>query len=175
ALYVFKRESHPEYFALCQTNLALAYLTMPMREASDQLRMGIAVQSLREAMEVYRPDTHPDQWASAQLNLANALQYLPSSHPAENLAQAVELYEEILAIRTPTGDPLGYARVQANQANALAHLGIFDHAQTKLNQALPIFEMYGDEEAAASVRGLLGQIGEQLAAVDEAHAEAAGD
>ncbi len=158
ALYVFKKETHPDHFALCQTNLALAYLTMPMKEASDQLRMGIAVQSLREALEIYRPDTHPDQWASAQLNLANALQYLPSSHPAENLAQAVELYEEILSVRSPIGDPVGFARVQANQANALAHLGIFDHAQTKLNQALPIFELYGDAEAAQSVRDLLAQI-----------------
>ncbi len=167
ALHTFKKESHPEHFALCQTNLALAYLTMPMREASDQLRMGIAVQSLREALEIYRPHSHPEQWASVQLNLANALQYLPSSHPAENLAQAVELYEEILSVRTAVGDPVGYARVLANQANALAHLGIFNHAQQKFQQALTIFELYGEAEAAVSVRSALEQmIGHRETAVN---------
>ena len=86
----------PELYAMAQSNLALTYLTIPARDASDQLRMGIAVQCLREALKVFRRDTHPELWSSAQLNLANALQYLPTSHPEENLQQAVNLYEELL-------------------------------------------------------------------------------
>ncbi|HFC11235.1 MAG TPA: hypothetical protein ENJ56_00220 [Anaerolineae bacterium] len=161
ALYTFKKETHPELFALAQTNLALAYLTMPMREASDQLRKGIAVQSLREALTVYRPDTHPEQWSSAQLNLANALQYLPSTHPVENLTQAVELYEEILSMRSPINDPLGFSRIEANQANALAHLGIFSHAKQKAQRALSVFKLYGEVDSAESLHALLDQIAEK--------------
>jgi tetratricopeptide (TPR) repeat protein len=158
ALRVFTRDNHPELYALAQNNLALGYLSMPLQEASDQLRMGIAVQALREVLKIYTRETHPEQWASAQLNLANALQYLPSSHPQENLIQAVELYEEVLAVRDKWQDPIGYARLLANQGNALAHLGIFPHARPKLKEALSIFEAYGEQEAAFSLMGVLSQI-----------------
>jgi hypothetical protein len=47
-LFGITAERNPESFALLQNNLALAYLAMPMTEAGDQLRMGIAVQSLRD-------------------------------------------------------------------------------------------------------------------------------
>jgi tetratricopeptide (TPR) repeat protein len=128
---------------------------MPLTEASDQLRSAVAVQSLRQALQVYDRDSYPAQWASAQLNLANALQYLPSTHPEENLTQAVELYEDLLAARSPQLDPLGYARLLANQGNALAHLGIFDHATAKLAEAQRLFEQCGEWETAVSVRELL--------------------
>ncbi len=155
ALQTFTPETNPELFALANNNLALAYLAMPLTEASDQLRSAIAVQSLRHALKIYTRDTHPAQWASTQLNLANALQYLPSAHPEENLTQSVELYEELLAIRSPLLDPIGYARLLANQGNALAHLGILDHAAEKLEQAQSLFEQCGEMETAVSVRELL--------------------
>ncbi len=144
-------ENQPEQYAFAQMNLALAYLSIPAREASDQLRMGIAVQGLREALKVFQRETHPEMWSSAQLNLANALQYLPTSHPQENLEQAVELYEELLSVRNKALDPLGYARLLANQANALAHLGIFQPALEKLNEAHKLFHWHGEPEMAASI------------------------
>lgn len=167
ALRVFTRAAYPELFALAQNNLALAYLAMPLTEASDQLRMGIAVQALREALSVYTRAEHPERWASAQLNLANALQYLPSARPAEHLAEAVSLYEELLATRDPATNPLGYARVLANQANALAHLGIVTHARPKLQEAARLFALGGDHESAATVRELLGELEHSAAAQKE--------
>ncbi|MCB9077956.1 MAG: tetratricopeptide repeat protein [Anaerolineaceae bacterium] len=158
ALSVLTRDKYPEAYALAQSNLGLAYLAMPLQEAGDQLRMAIAVQSLREALKVYTPETYPEQWASAQLNLANAYQYLPSTHPEENLIQAVELYEELLAVRRHSSDPVGYARVLANQGNALAHLGIFAQAVPKLQEARSIFEAQGETDAAASITNMLDQI-----------------
>ncbi|HWB98914.1 MAG TPA: hypothetical protein VG672_19530 [Bryobacteraceae bacterium] len=148
----------PELYALAQSNLALAYLTLPAREASDQLRMGIAVQGLREALKVFRRDTHPELWASAQLNLANALQYMPSSHPEQNLEQAVHLYEELLEVRNKALDPLAYARLLANQGNALAHLGIFQPALEKLNEAHKLFHWHGEPAMAASILDLTAEI-----------------
>jgi tetratricopeptide (TPR) repeat protein len=154
-------ERNPESFALIQNNLALAYLAMPMVEAGDQLRMGIAIQSLREALKVYTKETHPDQWASTQLNLANALQYVPTSHPEENLIQAVEIYDEILSVRQKAFDPVGYARVLANQANALAHLGIFAPAMEKVSEAYKLFLWHNEPEMAASAMSLVESISEQ--------------
>lgn len=159
ALQIFKPAEQAELFALAHNNLALAYLSMPMTEASDQLRMGIAVQSLREALKIYTQATHPEMWSSTQLNLANALQYLPSSHPEENLAEAVELYEEILSARSPEDNPLGYARLLANQGNALAHLGIHQHAVEKLKMAHTLFIANNEPDAAESVSAVLAEIG----------------
>ncbi|HRH43087.1 MAG TPA: tetratricopeptide repeat protein [Pyrinomonadaceae bacterium] len=158
ALKFFTRENFPEEFAFAQNNLALAYLSMPMTEASDQLRVAIAIQALREALKVYKKETHSELWASTQLNLANALQYAPTSHPEENLQEAVNLYEEILSVRQPTQNPVGYARLLANQGNALAHLGIFNHAIPKLNEAMNIFNQIEDTGSADSIKEILDEI-----------------
>lgn len=155
-------DHHPELFAIAQNNLGLAYLSMPLIEASDQLRMAVAVQSFREALKVYGKETHTEMWASVQLNLANALQYLPSSHPQENLIQAVEIYDELAAFRNKALDPLGYARLLANQANALAHLGIFGPALERVSEAYKLFHWHGEPDLAASSLELVGQINEKL-------------
>jgi tetratricopeptide (TPR) repeat protein len=151
-------DCHADLFAEAHNNLALAYLSVPPTAASDQLRMAVALQSFREALKVFTKEAQPERWASTTLNLANALQYLPSGHPAENLMQAVALYDEVLTVRTRASDPVGYARVLANQANALAHLGQFSQALEKLNEAYKLFHWHEEPQAAASVMELVDQI-----------------
>lgn len=169
ALKYFTREAFPEEFAFTQNNLALAYLSIPLTEASDTLRVAIAIQALREALKVYTRETHPELWASTQLNLANALQYAPSAHVEENLMEAVNLYEEILNVRRENENPLGYARLLANQGNALAHLGVFAHAVPKLQRAETIFRRLDDADSADSIaevlRDIAGKDGGQRSAV----------
>lgn len=162
-LQLVLREEAPLLWASAHANLATAYLTMPMVEASGQLRLGVAAQSLRSALKVYTPEQYPEQWASVQLNLANSLVYTPSKHQADNLIEAVELYEGVLAARGRDTDPLGRARVLANQGNALAHLGIFDQAKAKLYEARFLFEEQQDDDSVRAVRGVLDEIARQLA------------
>jgi tetratricopeptide (TPR) repeat protein len=131
---------------------------MPAREAGDTLRTGIAVQSFRQALKVYDRNRDPDRWSSVQMNLASALQYLPSSHPEENLIRAVEAYEEVLQVRTEARDPVAHARVLLNQANALAHLGIFKPAIEKLAVASRLFSWHECFEEAATAYELHEQI-----------------
>ena len=109
-------------------------------------------------LKIFTPENHPDRWASTQLNLANALVYLPSTHQAANIAEAVELYEAVLALRDRQSDPQGRARVLANQGNALAHLGLFDDAKARLIEARAIFEEFEEVEAVRSVRPVLDEI-----------------
>jgi hypothetical protein len=130
-------------------------------EASSQLRLGVAAQSLRSALTVYTRDEHPREWASVQLNLANSLVYTPSRHQADNLVEAAELYEAVLETRDRSTDPLGRARVLANQGNVLAHLGVFDDAKAKLYEARFLFEELGDNESVRAVRGVLDEIARQ--------------
>jgi tetratricopeptide (TPR) repeat protein len=161
-LQLVLREEAPLLWAAAHANLATAYLTMPMVEASGQLRLGVAAQSLRSALKVYTRKRYPEQWASVQLNLANSLVYTPSKHQADNLVEAVELYEGVLAARDRDTDPLGRARVLANQGNALAHLGMFDQAKAKLYEARFLFEEQHDHDSVRTVRGVLDEIARQI-------------
>ncbi len=158
AMALVTADSAAETFAVANANLGLAYLMTPMNEASDQLRMGVAVQSMRVALDHFTPESHPERWSSTQLNLANALVYMPSKHQAENIAEAVGLYEGVLQHRDRHRDPLGRARVLANQGNAIAHLGVFDDAKAKLHEARSIFEEFEDESAVMMVRSILDEI-----------------
>ena len=167
ATKVFREETYPEMFATINQHLALAYLVMPMSSDGDRIRVGVAVNSLRAALRVFTPETHPVAWASTQLNLANALQYLPSVHQESNLDEAVQLYEEVLQYRDPEKDPLGYARILANQGNALGHLGVFGDARQRLDAARTVFVQYDDGDAVAGVD-------EVLASLDAAEAAARG-
>jgi tetratricopeptide (TPR) repeat protein len=163
AARVFREETHPELFAVCNQHLALAYLVMPMSDQGDRIRLGVAVNALRAALRVYTPDTHPIAWASTQMNLANALQYLPSAHQEQHLDESVQLYEELLAHRDPATDPIGFARILSNQGNALGHLGVFGDARDRLTQARDLFRSAGDAESAATVEEILAGV-EQAAA-----------
>lgn len=158
ALQLVTQDGEPELWARAQVALATAQLASPMTAAGDQLRVGIATQGLRAALRVLTREQHPAHWAGATLNLANALVYAPSMHQGDNLVEAVELYEQVLALRPVGSEPLGRARVLANQGNALAHLGIFEHARSNLVEARYLFESAGDDDAAAAVRGLLDEI-----------------
>jgi len=158
ALLSLDRTREPEQFALANMNIGIAILAMPMTEASDQVRLGVAVQSLRAALEVYRPETHGYEWSSSQMNLANALQYLPSTHQEDNLREAVDLYEEVLGHRSRRADPAGYARVLANQANALAHLGALDDAEARYHEARGLFTGAGDADATSVIDRQLAEI-----------------
>lgn len=148
-------DRQPELYGLLQNNIGLCYLATPMAEASDHLRYVIAVQSFREACRMFTRESHPEMWVSSQLNLANALQYAPSSHPTENLAKAVEIYETLLDARDREVDPVGVARILANQANALAHLGGLTVALEKFRDARGLAWRAG---AAEVVDGITEQI-----------------
>ncbi|MEM9666849.1 MAG: tetratricopeptide repeat protein, partial [Bacteroidota bacterium] len=152
---VFTPETDPQHHALALNNLALAYLAVPLTQASDQLRMAIAIQALRDALKIYTREAHPEAWASTTLNLANALQHAPSGNVEGHLWQSVELYQEIMEVRTPEVDPGGYARTLANQANALAHLGAFSRAIPRFIEARDRFRDLGDDDAAATVDAAL--------------------
>lgn len=158
ALRLVSETSAPQLWASVQLNLAAAHLSSPMTQASDQLRMGVATQALRACRRVFTPAQAPQQWSTATLNLANALVYTPSTHQADNLVEAVELYEEVLESGVRNDDPLGRARLLANQGNALAHLGAFDPARAKLVEARFLFEEHLDHDAAMTVRQVLDEI-----------------
>ncbi|GAA1392196.1 hypothetical protein GCM10009613_36330 [Pseudonocardia kongjuensis] len=163
ALQLVRREDAALTWAAAHAGLATAYLTMPMVEASGQLRLGIAAQSLRAALTVYTRADHPAEWASLQLNLANSLVYGPTAHREENLVDAVEIYQAVLETRDRHSDPLGRARVLSNQGTVLAHLGAFDDAKARLYEARFLFEEHTDEASVRAVRGVLDEIARQVA------------
>ncbi len=169
-LQIAGEQSLPFLWASLTMNLATAHLAVPMSTASDQLRLGVAAQGLRACRRVFTAGDYPAQWSTATLNLANALVYTPSTHQGDNLVEAVELYEEVLASGVRDDDPLGRARLLANQGNVLAHLGAFEAARGKLVEARFLFEAHLDHDGATTVRGLLDELArtERQAAPDGA-------
>ncbi len=93
---------------------------------------------------------------------ANAPRAVPGIHhvayATRDTAATVRFYEELLGFRSPHSDPMGYARVLANQANALAHLGGLEHALEKYRDARELFERAGDRDAVRVVQEQVAQI-----------------
>ena len=159
-------DTQPELYADLHNNLGLAYLALPSSETSNQLRTGIAIQSFRAALERLDVENYGEMWARISMNLANALQYAPTSHPESNLIQAVEIYDQVLTIRTRAREPIAYAIVVLNQANALAHLGIFKPALEKAAEAYKLFQWYEQDDQAVTARELVERINDAIDAVN---------
>lgn len=72
--------------------------------------------------------------------------------------QAVDAYEDVLQVRTEARDPVAHARVLLNQANALAHLGIFKPAIEKLAHAYKLFSWHDRFEESLTAKEMLDQV-----------------
>ncbi len=122
ALRTFDKKNYPQEFAILQSNLATAFLSIPFTDQTGKLREALAVQSFQEALSVINIVDHPVEYAMLQNNLGNALQYVSSSHRIENGFRALEAYDEALKVRTLHDMPEEYANTIANKANCLANL-----------------------------------------------------
>lgn len=144
ALRVFTWEKYPQEYAILQNNIAIAYLSMSMTSQQDYLRYWLAVQTFEEALKHIRLIEHPREYAMLQNNLGNALQYLPSSHPVDNILRAIAAYDEALKVRSAHSTPLEYANTISNKANALFNLERWQQARVCYQEAWDIFSRYGE-------------------------------
>ena len=122
SLRTFDKANYPKEFAILQSNLATAFMSIPFTDQSGKMREALAVQAFEEALTVVNLIDHPNEYAMLQNNLGNALQYVSSSHRVENGYRALEAYDEALKVRTLRDMPEEYANTIANKANCLANL-----------------------------------------------------
>jgi len=170
ALQVFTWQKYPQEYAILHNNIAIAYLSMPLTSEKESLRQGLAVQTFEEALKHIRLINHPREYAMLQNNLGNALQYLPSSHPLENILRAIAAYDEALKVRDPKDTPLEYANTISNKANALfnlpdnpekpeaGNLKNMRQARTYYQEAWEIFTQHGQIEQAEVVVQMLQEL-----------------
>lgn len=158
ALRVLHPDSQPERYAFAHSNLALAYLTLPMPQDRDTVRRGVVVHSLREALRFYTPEEHRHEWAAVTLNLANALQHLPASHPVQNMLEAVRMYESLLDSGVAEPDPATRALVLLNHGSALLALDEPDRAVASLLEARNLYEEIGDAAGKARADAALSTV-----------------
>lgn len=170
ALALVTEESEPLLWAGIQLDLATAQLARPGTPASEQLRLGVVGMALRGSRRVFTPAEHPERWSVATLNLAHALAYTPSSWHADNLREAVELYQELLNAAVYEADPQSRALVLANQGTALAQLGRLERARERLWQAREVFLAHADPVAAGAVGEVLEELSRAAEASDEGRA-----
>lgn len=170
ALQVFTCENYPQEYAILHNNIAIAYLSMPLTSEREYLRQGLAVQTFEEALKHIQFINHPREYAMLQNNLGNALQYIPSSHPLENILRAITAYDEALKVRNPKNMPLEYANTISNKANALLNLPDNPEkpelgnpqnlllARDYYQKAWEIFTDFGQIEQAQVVANVLNEI-----------------
>ncbi|KAB8334386.1 hypothetical protein SD80_008305 [Scytonema tolypothrichoides VB-61278] len=170
ALQVFTWQKYPQEYAILHNNIAIAYLSIPLTSEREYLRQGLAVQTFEEALKHIELISHPREYAMLQNNLGNALQYLPSSHPLENVVRAIAAYEEALKVRNPKDTPLEYANTISNKANALwnlpdnpekpqaGNLKNLLQARAYYQEACEIFTQHGQIEQAQVVTQVLQEI-----------------
>ncbi|BAY44980.1 hypothetical protein SAMD00079811_25820 [Scytonema sp. HK-05] len=170
ALQVFTWQKYPQEYAILHNNIAIAYLSMPLTSEKESLRQGLAVQTFEEALKHIRLINHPREYAMLQNNLGNALQYLPSSHPLENILRAIAAYDEALKVRDAKDTPLEYANTISNKANALfnlpdnpekpeaGNLKNMRQARTYYQEAWEIFTQHGQIEQAEVVVQMLQEL-----------------
>lgn len=158
ALRGLDETDHRALFARIHLNMGTALLAAPLASASDNMRAAIAIQSLRSAERLLSEESEPEEYQTAKLNLANALVYAPSKTRRDNLMEAVDLYEQLLKMRSAQDDPQGRARVLANQGNVLAHLGFQGDAKNRLQEAVVLFEAGGDNQSAETVKQIIAEV-----------------
>lgn len=170
ALRTFDKQRHPKEFAIIQSNLATAFLSIPFTDEKSKMREALAVQAFEEGLSVVTLIDHPSEYAMLQNNLGNALQYVNSSHPVENGIRALEAYDEALKVRTPQNAPSEYANTIANKANCLVNLpddpkqpdagnaGNCAEAIALYRTAIEIFETFGEHEKIAMIENAITQI-----------------
>jgi len=163
SLRTFDKTNYPKEFAILQSNLATAFLSMPFTDQSGKMREALAVQAFEEALTVVNLIDHPNEYAMLQNNLGNALQYVSSSHRVENGFRALEAYDEALKVRTIRDMPEEYANTIANKANCLSNLpddpqnpdggnyGNLTEAVRLLEEARGVFAKRGAGEKAQAV------------------------
>jgi tetratricopeptide (TPR) repeat protein len=122
SLRTFDKVEYPKEFAILQSNLATAFLSIPFTDETGKMREALAVQAFDEALTVVNLVDHPAEYAMLQNNLGNALQYVSSSHRVANGYRAMDAYDEALKVRTLRDMPEEYANTIANKANCLSNL-----------------------------------------------------
>ena len=164
ALLTFDKARFPREFAILQSNLATAFLSMPFTDERGKMREALAVAAFEEGLSVVNLIDHPAEYAMLQNNLGNALQYASSSHAVENNLRALEAYDEALKVRSREAMPLEYANTISNRANCLWNLpddaGAPAHGNRKnqlaakaaYSEARAIFAAHG-EHAKARIAG----------------------
>lgn len=183
ALRTFGKLAHPREYAILHSNLATAFLSVPIASDAGKLSEALAVQSFEEGLSAVNFIDYPVEYAMLQNNLGNALQYASSSHRVENGFRAIEAYDEALKVRDRRNSPVEYANTIANKANCLSNLpddpedGEAGNPR-HLAQALKLFrearEIFAEAGAADRAAGVAEAILELEMAVRGAPARANG-
>lgn len=174
SLRTFDKTAYPKEFAILQSNLATAFLSIPFTDQRAKMREALAVQAFEEGLKVVNLIDHPTEYAMLQNNLGNALQYASSSHTVENNLRALDAYEEALKVRTRETMPIEYANTISNLANCLWNLpddpelpeagnpGNLRRAKGHYQEAREIFASVGENDKARIVGEAVEQLEREL-------------
>ncbi|MEH2300198.1 MAG: CHAT domain-containing tetratricopeptide repeat protein [Nostoc sp.] len=112
ALTVYTRSAFPEYWAMTQNNLGVAYSNRILGEQAENIELAIAV--FFAALEVRTRSVFPVDWAMTQNNLGEGYRKRILGERAENIELAITAYFAALEVRTRSVFPENWAGIQNN-------------------------------------------------------------
>ncbi|MFM6133000.1 MAG: hypothetical protein ACKPCP_02310, partial [Sphaerospermopsis kisseleviana] len=96
AFTVFTRQTFPEYWAMTQNSLGIAYSDRIRGDKAQNLEN--AIKAYTAALKVYTRHDFPEKWAMTQNNLATAYSDRIRGDKAQNLENAIKAYTAALKV-----------------------------------------------------------------------------
>ena len=137
AMTIFTPQEYPEYWAMTQNNLALAYRNRVRGEKADNLEKSIEL--YQTALSVCTRDAFPENWAMTQNNLGEVYLYKIRGEKADNLEQAIATLQVALSVYTRKAFPEYWAMTQNNLGEAYRNR-IRGEKADNLEQAIEFYQ-----------------------------------
>lgn len=118
AAKVFSREAAPQQFAEIQHLLGIIYSEIPDEAKKKGVWAAVSSSSFKEALNFFTKEQYPYEYATICNHYANAYVKYPASRNSDNVAKALEMFNQALEIRTATQYPMERALTLLNYVEA---------------------------------------------------------
>ncbi|MFN4945595.1 MAG: hypothetical protein ACK5FG_02730 [Chryseotalea sp.] len=118
AAKVFTREHAPQQFADIQHVLGIIFSEIPDEAKKKSVWAAVSSSSFKEALQYYTKEEFPYEYATICNHYANAYIKYPASRNSDNVAKALDLFNEALAIRRADTYPVERALTLLNYIEA---------------------------------------------------------
>ena len=108
----------PEFSAITESNLGEAYRNRIYGDIAENFE--IAINYLKNALDVLTQQEFPDQWATAHSNLGKSYSFRIRGEKRKNIEQAITHFLQALKVHTHQTFPEQWAIIQNNLGNAYA-------------------------------------------------------
>jgi tetratricopeptide (TPR) repeat protein len=131
AAKVFSRDAAPQQFAEIQHLLGIIYSEIPDEAKKKGVWAAVSSSSFKEALRFFTKELYPYEYATICNHYANAYIKYPASRNSDNVAKALEMFNQALEIRTADRYPIERVLTLLNYVEASWYA---DNSQEQIQQ-----------------------------------------